>query len=268
MMSSIPIGFPSLTHLRMRMNQNVCVSHLELLKSLTNLQLTIDDCAPMTIFMTLRPLASALKWLCLHINIAWHNASTDDQMARRLLPFRSLTYLYLFFPFSGFHDRSYSMEVTGSFINNHWNKLADRSVHLSGSALDLVRVFREFLSLSSITPQPLASPTMASTTNGSSNSMLGMRLRKVLSLDELNEFLEHMESASLLTPSYINNDDIDTHVNDHNDNEDSELKKPKISLEIETIEALQREMTNRVQSRNYANVSSFITRTIVNEGTR
>jgi hypothetical protein len=69
LISSIPISFPSITHLSIGMQHDLCtapttiVSNLMSLKSLTNLQLTINNCEPKVDLMTLQPLATIITKL-------------------------------------------------------------------------------------------------------------------------------------------------------------------------------------------------------------
>jgi hypothetical protein len=147
------------------------ISHLLLLKSLTELHLTINKCEPKVALTTLQPLATVLTWLTLNIgsvdeSIEDTKGSTIDndkmntsntngyRIISYLLPFRSLTHLCI-----SFHSplKCCLMEVTGSFIQQHWNKLA--RFRFYGTTMELVPLFREFLSLSlsSSTPSAAAS---------------------------------------------------------------------------------------------------------------
>jgi hypothetical protein len=250
---SLPISLPSLTHLSLIMNHNICtpamVSHLMALQSLTDLHLTINNCDPKTTLVALQPLAPVITELVLS------SRSSDDQLLY-LLPFRSLTSLKI-------KTRNVErVDITASFINNHWNKLENGTIQLYDNLQNLVSIFH-FLSLISTT----LSNSGDSVVKQQNNSLFGLKLWKRLSLEELNEFLEQMENASLLIPSLSSSPTSTSGA--------TLLSLPlpcipTISLECTPLdipgeaEALavdrHHEMYDRVQSRGYTNLSSFTIR--------
>jgi hypothetical protein len=194
-----------------------------------------------------------------------NNADSDsgsdaNTSVKLLLSFRSLTYLSIIIP-AAFKKR-YSLDITGPFIKQHWTKLDKQSIHLVGVPSALVHMFREFLSLSSPTTlRALTSTTMTSTNSmydrSSSNihSMVGMRLLNILSHEELNEFLLHMENASLLIPS---SSLVSTSTTISISSKYSNV--PIISLECTlggtgAIQSLERDLTDRIRSREYSNLT-------------
>jgi hypothetical protein len=270
--SSIPISFPSLTHLSILMDPclpTTSVSHLLLLKSLTHLRLIINNCVePVLTLMALQPLASVLTQLDLNIESppATISRSSDSgpqnddkpngyngyQILTSLLPFRLLTDLSIFIaprPTS----MCYYTEITNSFIRQQWNKLERLSISLCSSPLLLTHLLRDFLSLTLLPPTDLAMRTQ----ENDSLLLFEIALWNV-SLEGLATVLSHMENASLLLPPSASKP---TYV-------------PTISLscvvgygqgeaEALRIQSLQCDMTDSVKSRGYTNMTSFTVRAIL-----
>jgi hypothetical protein len=246
---SLPISFPSLTHLSLVLDSDVCtppiLSHLLSLKSLTNLRLRITKCRPTLDLMALQPLASVLTtlelYMAVEVRISNDSRHPSDHLSYLLLPFRSLTELSISIPT---RSTSLLIEMTGSFIRQHWNKL-DRTIGLYVTALDSAPLFRQFVLSASTLPESM-----------NNNSLwFGIKLVNVLSLDEFNKFLDGMENNSLLVPS------SSTAASTHN-------QRPTILLECTIgysrgekeslrVRSLERDMNNRVDSRGYTNMSSF-----------
>jgi hypothetical protein len=272
-LSSLPTCFPSLTHLNIILDLCIppTISHLMSLKSLSDLRLSLENCIePKSVLIALQPLADVLRWLSLHIesvNMTAESTDSADHDKRNfqmsyLLPFRSLEHLSIYLPSTSSIKR-YFMELTGSFIRQHWKKL-DRSIQVYGTTSDYVPMFREFLALSSSASTPsVASSIMSNSANGNcsgttnhDNDSFGIKLWNA-SQEELNNFLEEMENASLLVPSSSQTS---------SPLPISPPRLPMISLqcahrchkrEVETIESARLEMENRVNSHQYINLSSF-----------
>jgi hypothetical protein len=278
--SLLPISFPSLTHLFIIADPFTpsTISHLLLLKSLTDLQLTIRGCVePKSVLLALQPLASVLTELDLDIQsthdpIGSERADSGQFRANDgcyqmsyLLPFRSLTELRITILTTSSSSNSY-ITVRNTFMNQRGNELG-----LHATPLDLVCLLREFVSLSllmsSLSTLP---PTAASLVFNDSKSQEGdIRAHKKDSLfdivwngptlDELNKFLVELENASLLIiPSSslvpVSISSPPTYV-------------PTISLtcRYDHIEPdVLRDMTDRIKSRSYTNMSSFTVRTSLN----
>jgi hypothetical protein len=273
-----------LTHLPIIMDHDVCTSittsHLLSLKSLTDLQLTISKCEePKVTLIALHPLASVITQLTLLIESAsviddcTFNRDDSCQLPGLLLPFRSLTYLYFNIPSSstfgyGYPDmRSYSIEITSSFIRQHWNKLEKQLIHFSATSFNSMCLFHKFLSLSSSTTLPLTSTSSGSENNSKEKdaSLFGIKLRNVSSANEFDGFLEDMENALLLIPSSGSPSTIPLLISPHSPPKPILLPYigvPIISLEViiwysELGIASLEYMHNRIKSRNYINMSSF-----------
>jgi hypothetical protein len=182
------------------------------------------------------------------------NNGKDEYMSY-LLPFRSLTSLSILVNYAS-STQIMSGELTGPFI--HWKKLAERRIYLEAEPLHLVHLIREFIS-STLLLQSTASMGLdhghqdSGQLNNDKDSSFNIKLFRPLSLDDLNELLEHMENASLLIPSSVPSKTTRTRL-------------PKISLEyplyynrgLEAAFNIQsRDMKNRVKSRGYINMSSF-----------
>jgi hypothetical protein len=182
-----------------------------------------------------------------------NNTNHSYQLSSYLLPFRSLTYLYLqlstIIAISDSKSKRYFMEITGSFIGQHWNKL-DRSIELCVTPLDFVRLIHELISLSS------SSSTTALPVSSIENNHLSfdVKLRNP-SLDELNELLNHMESSSLLIPFSTSSSTTSTPF--PTISIECELRYNKGPAEVLRVQSLERDMNNRIKSRNYINMSSF-----------
>jgi hypothetical protein len=224
MISFVPMSFPSLTHLTLTMNPDICIpttmSHLLLLKSLTDFRLLLSKCQPKIDLIALQPLSFVLTKLILHID-SKHINESDYQILSYLLPFRSLAHFSIrIWPTCSDIGSTYIMEIANLFIRQHWNKLPKSGIRLhASSSSSLVRFFRELVSLSS-TPSLLTSKTVEQShvnpwnvKNGStSNSVNNMITHEndslmfwiklwLMSSDELSPVLEQMENSSLLIPS-------------------------------------------------------------------
>jgi hypothetical protein len=264
---SIPISFPSLTHLDLAMYDGICtpttMSHLMSLKSLTDLHLTVHYCVDLKeALITLQPLALILTKLLVWCKertsaCASYNHNNDYQMLSYLLPFRSLTELSILTSGS-----TLAFDITGSFIGHHWPNLANRSIQLS--VIHVVRFLREFMSLTTSAPLPPLPPsntmdTSSPNTENDNDSFFGLKVKN-MSHHHLGEFLEDMEAHSLLIQSSKLSSEpfrISTPMN---------VRRPTISLECmirfgegnEQIQSLERDMNILVKSRNYINMLSFI----------
>jgi hypothetical protein len=290
LISTIPISFPSLTHLDLSTN-SACVpnaiSPLLLLKSLTDLQLTIYECTPKVDLIALQPLASVLTKLSLHIEskdasiigdskkTSTNCAECDDKaapcqghhnindnndlrmMSDWLLPFRSLTDMSIAIqlPLDDPVERSF-FTIKGSFIHQHWSKLDHGTIQLHGS-LNLVNMFRDFVSTPS--PLPPHGPAMISS-NDSSNDVnetsslfFGIKWVKGSSLDQLPLFLEHMENASLLIPSSSSSPTSAISLV----SPQRHTCIPTISLECVLEKGERQELYNRIKSHKYINTPYF-----------
>jgi hypothetical protein len=274
---SLPMSFPSLTHLRLHINPTM-ISHLLLLKSLTHLGLTISKCVePKVVLIALQPLAAILTQLAL-VGCTTSDPLSDGDLSdyhfmSYLLPFRSLTSLSIHLSPKSDIELHF-MDMTSSFIDQHWNKLDAGSIHLYATHLDLVRLLRGFLSLSStpLLPSADASIIVSSNSTGNDNCDIGSRsnndkndssvgIQLWPGLDGLDQFLEHMENASLLIPSSSS-----TSTSLPKSISSDARGIPTISLrcqlhyqkgEAEAVQSFERDMNNRVKLRNYINMSSF-----------
>jgi hypothetical protein len=229
--------------------------------------------------MVLQPLASVLTRLYLgidHSNISTHNSisdGTDDnkndsQLLTYLLPFRSLTYLSLSVPSASLLHRSYEMNITSSFIKRHWNKLDYQSIRLLTTPFDLVRVLRECISFStSLATLLLASmgPCGSSNCENDVNETIGIKWRDLPSFSELDKFLNHMETSALLITSSSTSSSMSTAL------------KPRATVSLECtsgygkgeaealkVQSFERDLYDRIKSRNYINMSSFTVQTYLN----
>jgi hypothetical protein len=298
MISSISISFPSLTHLTLRMDPFTpsTTSHLLLLKSLTDLQLTIRGCVePKPVLMALQPLASVLTKIILYIESADASinkniryAFTERDQLSYLLPFRSLTYLSINVPtLSTRTSTCFSMEITSSFIRQYWNKLDRGSIQFYASQFDFVRLFRELLSVTTQTTLSTSvTSAMVSSNNksdiDSSNSvkdmmsydnkslLFGITLLNASSVRELNWLLEEMENSSLLIPSSSPSSTSASTFLPISSPPTCVHCIPTISFQCRLrnreknttrAQSLGRDMTDRVKSRGYINMLSFTTLT-------
>jgi hypothetical protein len=254
MVASITLSFPSLTHLVLTIAQNACVpaiSHLVLLKSLTDLRLTINKCEPKRDLMALQPLAPVLTQLTLYLeSLDNNNDNNGYQTMLYLLPFQSLTYLCLLIA-SKPDIKGYWMKMTGSFINQHWNKLDYPSISVSATQVDLISLLRESITLSS-------SPTL-----GDNNDSLSLGIKLYLhSLVEVDQFLARMENASLLISSSSSSPSSSSSLLSSTTTSSSSMhpiRIPRISLQClvydtsQSSQPLERDMNDRIKSRNYIN---------------
>jgi hypothetical protein len=268
MIASLPISLPSLTHLDTGMHHDIClpptISRLRLLKSLTDLQLTIDDSQPKADLIALQPLASVLTRLILNIGSTLNDNEQIDnargensyQMLSHLLPFRSLTTLAIHMKSSG-SSTCYYMEITSSFIRQHWNKSEKEAIYVHCSSLHLFHVLSGFLSLSS-------APTTLPLTSTMNDLLFGIKSSSAQSLNELNKLLEDFETVSILIPpsSTLVISPPPIHSSIPIISLECTLGYGKGEAEALRIQSLEREMYNRVKSIGYSNLSSFTIRTI------
>jgi hypothetical protein len=171
------------------------------------------------------------------------------------------------------------MDLTGSFIREHWHKLEMRPIQLVASLVDSVRTIDQFIS-SSTSPLPLPSshspPTTTSTistvhdrgTSEETNSpVFGIKLLNI-TLDELNKFLGHMELSSLLIPSSPSSCSSPLSPTSRSRGHtpttislECMLQYGRGDSERWRVHELERDMYELFKSRTYCNVSSFIVRT-------
>jgi hypothetical protein len=161
------------------------------------------------------------------------------------------------------------IEITGSFIRQHWNTLYKQSIELFVTSLDFVHLFRELVSLSSSLLLTSGLNTDSSISGNVKHehdpSWFGITISPQLTIDDLNKLLTQMENASLLIPSSSPHPLSSSPPT-------SSPSLPTISIEcvllypkdyVELVTLLARDMTDHVKSRHYTNLLSFTVRTDV-----